>query len=274
MSDKRVLKIGGLIALAVLVLLVILPGPRQWLLERTVARYAEQQGEDQVMTPEEAAIFTTDDAISFGEDVGFSSEYRYLGGSGGEGRFSIDGREQTFAVGSLMIEGSLQLLAADSKGALLNSRGAYLYLASNDGKFSPETIPASLGRWLDGSDRVVPVVDDRRGKSEVLKVAQDYMQRAFVNPLSVKRLANVEMNAESVQEATAFTVYPAEDRRAFKLLGLQAGDTVTGFNGIPLTGMSGLVTAFNNLVGARRLVATLERDGKQHVIIVPLFEDS
>jgi len=271
MNKIKALVLGiALILVLCLAVYWVFPELRQNLIAYVLNQAVEDEASPE-MTPEEAAVFTTDDAISFGEEIGYGSEYRYESATRQTARISIDDVSTEYHVGEALIEGALYLAAIYPSGILLDNKGAFLWLAKGE-QFAPESMPAHLGGWRDTAGS--PQLIDKRSDARVLALAQQYMHRVFADPFSLKALAEVEMNAEHVREATAFTVYPAEDKQGFTTFGLQAGDKVTGINGVPLTGLQGLVAAYNGLPEQKRLVVTLQRKQKETVIVLPLFDDS
>jgi type II secretion system protein C len=220
------------------------------------------------LTAEEILLFAEDDAASFGEDdadVAPASAVEQLlairetvNGRSSEALITSAGSTRYYVQGE-HLPGSLSELVNILDNAVLLRKGtAYELLCC--------AAESSAGH----EKYVAPSILDLRAETASTLAARRYHTRLFQNPLSL--LGKVKVETVDSNGNRHYRVFPGSDPKAFADFGLKAGDTVVGVNGIALTDKKAIPKLFGALTSASHIAVTLQRDGRELVVLLALDE--
>ncbi|MBD2858998.1 hypothetical protein IB286_08230 [Spongiibacter sp. KMU-158] len=221
---------------------------------------------DPEVAAEEAQLFEEEFAEFFGEEPEIGTQlflHQILPGSAPVVVIGRDGEELRFARGDAIVEPCLKLAEVFDDAVLLDDCGAYQLLKLNGESFET-TVPRD-GR----SGQAAPMIADLRGQSAVTDLVGDYHQRLFRRPLSLRGQMDVVVK-ESTPGDKQILLFPGKDARLFSLLPLKNGDQLKAVNGIALDGGSALNSIYAELVDAPVLTLTLERNGRDMVMLMAM----
>lgn len=213
---------------------------------------------------EEAQLFEEEFAELFGEEpeVGTRLVLHRIEAAGGAviGR---DGEELVLRTGDTLVEPCLRLAEVFDDAVLLDSCGAYRLLSLGEQNFE-----ASVPRDGRVGERA-PAVVDYRYNPRARELIGDYHQRLYRRPLSLRGELDVELREDNNGERQLL-LFPGRDPRLFSQLPLQSGDQLVAVNGIAVSAEGAVNSIYSQLVGADRLTLTLERAGRDVVVLLAM----
>jgi len=104
------------------------------------------------------------------------------------------------------------------------------------------------------------------------QVARAYRDRLYQNPQSLADVVTISAVREN-GELLGYRVAPGKEKEQFELLGFQAGDLVTGVNGIALNDPANTLQLYQTMRSASEAVFDLQRDDQPLTISVTLDSD-
>jgi general secretion pathway protein C len=130
------------------------------------------------------------------------------------------------------------------------------------------------------------VVLSRSGSLETLRLPRDATTGAEPGAIQTADLRGAQANPSRLLDwlrpvvATesntgrqlGYRVYPGRDPDRFTKLGLLPGDLVTAVNGQPLDDPSRSMELMRNLTGSDNITLTVERDGAQRIVQIPVLQ--
>jgi general secretion pathway protein C len=103
-------------------------------------------------------------------------------------------------------------------------------------------------------------------------VARAYRERLYQNPQSLADVVTISAVREN-GELLGYRVAPGKEKEQFELLGFQAGDLVTGVNGIALNDPANTLQLYQTMRSASEAVFDLQRGDQPMTISVALDND-
>ena len=103
-------------------------------------------------------------------------------------------------------------------------------------------------------------------------VARAYRERLYQNPQSLAEVVTISAVREN-GELLGYRIAPGKEKEQFELLGFQAGDLVTGVNGIALNDPANTLQLYQTMRSASEAVFDLQRGDQPLTISVTLGED-
>lgn len=91
-------------------------------------------------------------------------------------------------------------------------------------------------------------------------------QELIKNPSSIGKLVSLSPSIDSSGQLQGYKIYPRGKQPLFDELGFKAGDLVTEINGTPLNDSRKSLTAIQQLMKAKELNITIQRNGQTHTI--------
>ncbi len=110
---------------------------------------------------------------------------------------------------------------------------------------------------------------DRREDAQTTSLAQSYRERLYQNPQSLVEVVRISAVREG-STMRGYRVSPGTDAEQFTQMGFEAGDVVTGINGVSLDNPTNTMVLYNSLRTAGEVVFELERGGQQLTLSVNL----
>ncbi|CAA0109526.1 Type II secretion system protein C [Halioglobus japonicus] len=166
----------------------------------------------------------------------------------------------------LPVSGEVILAKVMPKQVVLDNGGTYellvLYEESMLGgnkSAPPAALPAPA----------LPKKAEQRNDSQTTSLAKSYRERLYSNPQSLAQVVRIS----AVREGSAMRGYrisPGTDASQFAQLGFEAGDVVTGINGVSLDNPANTMVLYNSLRTAGEVVFELERGGEPLTLSVNL----
>ncbi len=114
--------------------------------------------------------------------------------------------------------------------------------------------------------------EDHEGEQDASAVASRYRERLYENPESLVDVVRVSAVREG-QELRGYRVAPGRAVEAFSALGFEAGDLVTGINGLSLSDPANTMRLYQTMRTATSASFELERDGQPITLSVNLEEN-
>ncbi len=165
----------------------------------------------------------------------------------------------------LPLSGEVTLAKVMPMQVVLDNGGTYELLALYDesslgtGSAAP-AMPAA-------TQTSAPV--DRREDAQTTSLAQSYRERLYQNPQSLAEVVRISAVREG-STMRGYRVSPGTDAEQFTQMGFEAGDVVTGINGVSLDNPTNTMVLYNSLRTAGEVVFELERGGQQLTLSVNL----
>jgi general secretion pathway protein C len=103
-------------------------------------------------------------------------------------------------------------------------------------------------------------------------VARAYRERLYQNPQSLADVVTISAVREN-GELLGYRIAPGKEKEQFELLGFQAGDLVTGVNGIALNDPANTLQLYQTMRSASEAVFDLQREDQPLTISVTLGND-
>jgi general secretion pathway protein C len=103
-------------------------------------------------------------------------------------------------------------------------------------------------------------------------VARAYRERLYQNPQSLADVVTISAVREN-GELLGYRIAPGKEKEQFELLGFQAGDLVTGVNGIALNDPANTLQLYQTMRSAGEAVFDLQREDQPLTISVNLGND-
>jgi len=100
-------------------------------------------------------------------------------------------------------------------------------------------------------------------------VARAYRERLYQNPQSLADVVTISAVREN-GELLGYRIAPGKEKEQFELLGFQAGDLVTGVNGIALNDPANTLQLYQTMRSASEAVFDLQREDQPLTISVTL----
>jgi general secretion pathway protein C len=107
------------------------------------------------------------------------------------------------------------------------------------------------------------------GQREVAEMAENYRQRLYNNPQSLAQVVRISPVRDGT-ELQGYRVSAGRDRAQFEAMGFEAGDIVTGVNGITLTDPGKAMELYRVMRSATQANFDVLRDGEQVTLVVEL----
>lgn len=95
---------------------------------------------------------------------------------------------------------------------------------------------------------------------------RELRQELIKNPTSIGKLVSLSPSIDSSGQLQGYKIYPRGKQPLFDELGFKAGDLVTEINGTPLNDSRKSLTAIQQLMKAKELNITVQRNGQTHSI--------
>ena len=166
----------------------------------------------------------------------------------------------------LPLSGEVTLAKVMPRQVVLDNGGTYellvLYEESGLGGAAPAEPSANTAPEP-------PAAVDRRDDSETTSLAQSYRERLYQNPQSLAEVVRISAVREG-STMRGYQVSPGKDAEQFRQMGFEAGDVVTGINGVSLDNPTNTMVLYNSLRTAGEVVFELERGGQQMTLSVNL----
>ncbi|MCB1705605.1 MAG: type II secretion system protein GspC [Halioglobus sp.] len=158
----------------------------------------------------------------------------------------------------LPLAGEVTLAKVMPRQVVLDNGGTYellvLYEDSNLGGPAPPMPSAN------SAPAPVPQVE-RRDDPTTASLAQSYRERLYQNPQSLAEVVRISAVREG-STMRGYRINPGTDAEQFSQMGFEAGDVVTGINGISLDDPTNTMVLYNSLRTAGEVVFELERGGQ------------
>lgn len=224
-------------------------------------------GVPSALTDEEAFLFGEDDAESFGDPADTDSfspaseasllAIRPRDDGRLEARISNVVSTRYYAQGERLSGSNIELTEILDNAVLLRKGAVYQLLCCTPESFSQRARDSSM-----------PTVVDLRSQAETTHTLRRYYGKLFQNPMSL--IGTVEIESRQLSGNRFYHVFPGTDPKAFSDFGLQAGDRILGVNGVDLAQKQAIPKLFGALAAASHIVVTLQRDGREFVVLLAL----
>ncbi|MDF1690942.1 MAG: hypothetical protein P1U47_01100 [Zhongshania sp.] len=219
---------------------------------------------------EEALIFNAENADLFGEYPYIESTLSLQTLAVDEGgRYAfvyVDGVRLQVRAAEQLLPPCVRLSELFADAVLIDNCGSYALLSLADAAVGNNEInvrPSSDAEIGVGS----PAIIDLRQNPAVVALLGDYRHRLYTRPLSLRGRIKLEVQTD-VTGGRRYYLAVGEDKVLFNLLALQAGDRVKAVNGVALSAVEALTDIYADLSERNQLALTLERDGRDRVLLL------
>ncbi|MEP4485694.1 MAG: type II secretion system protein GspC [Halioglobus sp.] len=179
-------------------------------------------------------------------------------------------RQQVYGVDDeLPVPGKVVLAKVMPQQVVIDNAGTYelLTLFEESVLSSQVVTPAPLQRSAESSSSAQSL--DRRGDESVTAIAQSYREQLYSNPRSLAEVVRVTAVRDN-GELRGYRVAPGNDAAQFKQLGFEAGDLVTGINGIALNDPANTMQLYQAMRTASEAVFDILRGSQSLSLSVSL----
>ncbi|MEP6389286.1 MAG: type II secretion system protein GspC [Halioglobus sp.] len=179
-------------------------------------------------------------------------------------------RQQVYSVDDeLPVPGKVVLAKVMPQQVVIDNAGTYeLLTLFEDSVLSSQVLtPAPVQRGNESSMSTQNL--DRRDDESVTAIAQSYRQQLYSNPRSLAEVVRVTAVRDN-GELRGYRVAPGNDAAQFKQLGFEAGDLVTGINGIALNDPANTMQLYQAMRTASEAVFDILRDSQSLSLSVSL----
>jgi general secretion pathway protein C len=145
-------------------------------------------------------------------------------------------RQEVYGVDDeLPVPGKVVLAKVMPQQVVIDNAGTYELLALFEGSALSSQLVAPASSSLPQRNDSGSSLDriDRRNDESATTLAQNYREQLYNNPRSLAEVVRVSAVRDN-GELRGYRIAPGNDVAQFKQLGFQAGDLVTGINGIAL----------------------------------------
>ncbi|MCB1689800.1 MAG: type II secretion system protein GspC [Halioglobus sp.] len=177
------------------------------------------------------------------------------------------GQQDVYAVeDKLPVSGEVVLAKVMPTQVVLDNGGTYellvLYEDSSIGTSAPEP-PAAA------NTSQPPPAAEQSNAVETTALAQSYRERLYQNPQSLAEVVRISAVRDG-STMRGYRISPGTDAAQFAQMGFEAGDVVTGINGVSLDNPTNTMVLYNSLRTAGEVVFELERGGQPMTLSVSL----
>ena len=166
----------------------------------------------------------------------------------------------------LPVPGQVLLAKVMSGQVVLDNGGAYELLEL----FDESPLDTQLDVPPPGRSRLAAT--SRPVAASAAALALDYRERLYQNPQSLADVVTISAVREN-GELLGYRIAPGKEKEQFELLGFQAGDLVTGVNGIALNDPANTLQLYQTMRSASEAVFDLQREDQSLTISVTLGND-
>lgn len=194
----------------------------------------------------------------------------------GQAVIENNNQQELYQVGDdLPVSGDVVLAKVLPEMVVLDNGGRYELLKLFEDSALRRTAAAAPVASLRASPPVNEnaVEDDEDDEHDgASNVASRYRKRLYENPESLVDVVRVSAVREG-EQLRGYRVAPGRAADAFSALGFQAGDLVTGINGLSLSDPANTMRLYQTMRSATSASFELERDGQPITLSVNLEED-
>lgn len=188
----------------------------------------------------------------------------------GQAIIEYQNRQQVYGVDDeLPVPGKVVLAKVMPQQVVIDNAGTYeLLTLFEDSVLSSQLVaPAPVRRRE--QPRSSSQILDRRDDNAATALAQSYREQLYSNPRSLAEVVRVTAVRDN-GELRGYRVVPGNDAAQFKQLGFEAGDLVTGINGIALDDPANTMRLYQAMRTASEAVFEITRDNQPVSLSVSL----
>ena len=173
-------------------------------------------------------------------------------------------RQQVYGVDDeLPVPGKVVLAKVMPQQVVIDNAGTYeLLTLFEDSALSSQLVVPAPSQRVDPRGSSLQNLD-RRSDDSATAIAQSYREQLYSNPRSLAEVVRVTAVRDN-GELRGYRVAPGNDAAQFKQLGFEAGDLVTGINGIALDDPANTMRLYQAMRTASEAVFEITR-GNQPV---------
>jgi len=171
-------------------------------------------------------------------------------------------RQAVYAVeDELPVSGNVKLAKVMPRRVVLENNGTYeLLTLYEDSEFDAQLRDQARSP-TPAATTAAPTRVDKVDDPRVSALASGYRRQLYENPETLASVVRISAVRDG-EQLLGYRVAPGRDAQQFRQLGFEAGDLVTGINGIELNNPANTVQLYQAMRTAGEAVFELQRDGQ------------